>query len=71
MRRHSQKIPFNTGIEEYTPSLTLRLEKSEDVLSPDRSLHVADKGTGGVVHEFNADLGNTSTRTSTAKDLTK
>ena len=45
----------------HIPSLTLTLEKSEDVLLPDRSLDVTDDGARGVVHELDAALGNTTT----------
>lgn len=57
------------GEREDLPSLTLRLEKSEDVVLPDGSLYVPDDRTGRVVHELYANLGNSSTGTSAAENL--
>lgn len=52
-----------------SPSLALALEKSQDVLLPYRSLDVTDDVTGGIVHEFDADLGDTTTGASPAENL--
>lgn len=57
-----------TGGLSQPPGLTLGFEKAEDVVLADRSLHVADNGTGLVIHEFDTNLSNTTTRTSTAQD---
>lgn len=51
------------------PSLTFRLEKSEDVVLPDGTLDVSDDRTGRVVHELDANLGDTTTGTGTTEDL--
>lgn len=50
-------------------SLTFRFEKAENVVFTDRSLDVTDDGARSVVHEFNADLSNTTTGASTAENL--
>lgn len=55
----------------HAPSLTLTLEQSEDILLPNGSLDVTDDGAGGVVHEFDADLGDTTTRASPSENLLK
>jgi hypothetical protein len=52
-----------------TPSLTLTLKESKDILLTHWSLHVTDDCSGSVIHELNADLSNTTTRTSSPKDL--
>lgn len=57
------------GAQEHSPGLTLRLEESEDVVDADGALDVADDGTRGVVHELDANLGDTTTRASAAEDL--
>jgi hypothetical protein len=53
----------------HAPSLTLALEESEDVLLPDGSLDVTNDGAGGVVHELDTDLGDTTTGTSPSENL--
>lgn len=53
----------------YSPGLTLRLEEGEDVVNADGALDVTDDGTRSVVHELDADLGDTTTRAGTAEDL--
>ena len=53
----------------YAPCLTLRLEQSKDVLLTDRALDVADDRPGGVVHELDADLRDTTAGASAPKDL--
>ena len=55
--------------EVHAPSLTLALQKSQDVVGPDVALHVTDDGAAGVVEELDADLSHTSTRASPAEDL--
>lgn len=55
--------------QKYSPGLTLRLEESEDVVDANGALDVADDGARSVVHELNADLGDTTTRAGTAEDL--
>jgi len=51
-----------------SPSLTLRLEQAQNVVLAHWALDVADDAAGGVVHELDADLGHTSTRTGAAED---
>jgi hypothetical protein len=51
-----------------TASLTLGLEQAENVVNPDWALDVTDDGTGGVVHELDADLGDTTTGSGAAED---
>ena len=55
--------------EEYTPSFTLTLQESQDVLLADRALHVTDDGTAGIVHELDTDLRDTTTGASASQDL--
>lgn len=55
--------------KENLPSLTLRLEKSEDIVLPDGSLYVPDDRTGRVVHELDANLSDTSAGTSATENL--
>lgn len=43
------------------PSLTLTLEQRQDVVLPDRALHVTDDCPCNIVNELDADLGDTST----------
>jgi hypothetical protein len=62
-RKHVCRIPL------YSPGLTLRLEEGEDVVNADGALDVTDDGTRGVVHELDADLGDTTTRAGAAEDL--
>jgi len=54
---------------ENVPSLTFRLEKSEDVVLPDGTLYVSYDRTGRVVHELDANLGDSTTGTGTTEDL--
>lgn len=51
------------------PSLTLRLEESENVVLSDGALDVPDDRTGRVVHELDANLGDTTAGTSAAENL--
>ena len=51
-----------------TPGLTLGLEQAENVVLADWALDVADDGTGLVVHELDAALGDTTTGAGSAKD---
>ena len=53
----------------HSPCLTLTLEKGENILMANGALDVTDKSTGLVVHEFNSDLGDTTTGASTAENL--
>ncbi|GFZ45350.1 hypothetical protein JCM24511_03076 [Saitozyma sp. JCM 24511] len=53
----------------HSPGLTLRLEQGKDVVDPDGALDVSDDRTRGVVHELDADLGDTTTGSSAAEDL--
>jgi len=57
--------------KEHSPSFSLRLQKSEDVVKPDGTLDVSDDRSVGLVHEFDSDLGNTSSRSGSAEDLDK
>jgi hypothetical protein len=50
-------------------SLTLRFEEAENVVFTDGSLDVTDDGARSVVHEFNADLSDTTTGASAAENL--
>ena len=52
-----------------TTSFTFRFQKTEDIVLANGTLDVTDDGTVGIVHEFNADLGDTTTRTGTAENL--
>lgn len=52
-----------------SPGLTLRLEEGKNVVDTDGALDVTDDRTRSVVHELNADLGDTTTRAGTAEDL--
>lgn len=45
----------------HAPGFTLGFEESEDVVLLDGALDVSDDRSGGVVHEFNANLSNTTT----------
>jgi len=51
-----------------TAGLTLGLEQAEDVVNLDWALDVTDDGTGSVVHELDADLGDTTTGAGAAED---
>ena len=53
----------------HSPSLTLTLEKGEDVVRPHGTLDVTDNAPAGVVKELYPDLGDTTTRAGTAEDL--
>ena len=53
----------------HAPSFTLRLEQSKDVLYTDRALDVTDDRAGAIVHELDTDLGDSSSRSSAAKNL--
>lgn len=55
----------------HSPSFSLRLQKSEDVVKPDGTLDVSDDRSVGLVHEFDSDLGNTSSRSGSAENLDK
>jgi hypothetical protein len=55
--------------KKHSPSFSLRLQKSEDVVKPDGTLDVSDDGSVGLVHELDSDLGDTSSRSSSAEDL--
>jgi tetrahydromethanopterin S-methyltransferase subunit C len=52
-----------------TTGFTFRFQKTEDIVLANGTLDVTDDGTVGIVHEFNADLGDTTTRTGTAENL--
>ena len=52
-----------------TTSFTFRFQKTEDIVLTNGTLDVTDDGTVSIIHEFNADLGNTTTRTGTAENL--
>ena len=68
VRRERRKRWKEEGIEN-VPSLTFRLEKSEDVVLPDGTLYVSYDRTGRVVHELDANLGDSTTGTGTTEDL--
>jgi hypothetical protein len=52
-----------------TTGFTFRFQETEDIVFTNGTLDVTDNGTVGIVHEFNADLGDTTTRTGTAENL--
>jgi hypothetical protein len=52
-----------------TTGFTFGFQKAKDVVFANRTLDVTDDATVGVVHEFNADLSNTTTGAGTAKNL--
>lgn len=56
-------------IDRCVPGFTLRLKQGEDIFLTDGALDVTDDRAGCVVHEFNADLGDTSARASAAEHL--
>ena len=60
--------PSARGSLSQTPGLTFGLEQAKDVVLADRALDVTDDGTGLVVHELDTALGDTTTRTGSAKD---
>lgn len=64
-----RKTSFKDRQTEYSPSLTLTLQESQDIVLPYGSLHVTDNVTGGVVQELYSDLDDTTTGASTSKDL--
>ncbi len=53
----------------HSPSLPLRLEQREDVVDLDGALDVAHDRTRGVVHELDANLGDTTAGAGAAEDL--
>jgi hypothetical protein len=63
----ASKISFWWILTE-TAGLALRLEQAKDVVNADWALDVADDGAGGVVHELDADLGDTTTGSGAAED---
>lgn len=62
--RPNHKSPHNVvqHLSE-TAGFALGLEEAEDVVFADGSLDVTDDGAGLIVHELDADLGDTTTRT--------
>ena len=52
-----------------TTSFTFRFQKAENIVFTNGTLDITNDGTVGIVHEFNADLGDTTTRTGTAENL--
>jgi len=60
-------FPSNFRLSQ-SPGLTLGFEETQDVVFADWALDVADDGSGGVVHELDANLGNASTGAGTSKD---
>lgn len=66
----SSYVPSNTTFPRLSESsgLTLGLEQAQDVVLTDGSLDVSDDATGLVVHELDANLGDTTTGTSSAQD---
>jgi hypothetical protein len=53
------------------PRLALRLQQCQDIILLDWTLDVPDDCSAGIVHELYANLGHTSTRAGTTKDLGK
>lgn len=51
-----------------TAGLAFGFEQAEDVIDLDRALDVTDDAAGGIVHELDADLGDTTTGAGTAED---
>ena len=52
-----------------TTGFTFRFQETEDIVFTNGTLDVTDDGTVGIVHEFNADLSDTTTRTGTTENL--
>lgn len=57
------------GHKRDSPCFTLAFQQCEDVLLPNGSLDVSDDRPRGVVHELDADLGDTTPRPSSSKNL--
>ncbi len=53
----------------HSPSLSLTLQQGQDIIDLDWALDVSDDGSGGVIHEFDTDLGDTTTGTGSTEDL--
>lgn len=53
----------------YSPSLSLRLQKRQNVIDSHGALDVSDDGSVRVVHEFDSDLGDTTSGAGSAEDL--
>jgi hypothetical protein len=53
----------------HLPSFSLGFQEGENVVEPDGTLDVSDDRSVGLVHEFNSDLGDTSSGSSSAEDL--
>lgn len=56
-------------MKHHSPSLTLTLQESQDIVLSYWALHVTDDASACVVQELNADLGDTTTGASPAEDL--
>lgn len=54
-----------------SPGFTLALQQCENVLFPNGALDVSDDRSRGVVHELDAYLGDTTSRSSSSEDLEK
>lgn len=52
-----------------SPSLSLRLQKRQNVIDSHGALDVSDDGSVRVVHEFDSDLGDTTSGAGSAEDL--
>lgn len=52
-----------------TSGLSLGLHQTQDVVFSDWSLNVSDNGSGSVIQELNSDLGDTTSRTGSSKNL--
>jgi len=64
-----QKGTTAVRAREDVPSLSLRLQQSQNVVDLDGSLDVSDDGSRAVVHELDSDLGDTSSGTGSSEDL--
>lgn len=51
------------------PSFTFTLEQSKNISLPNRPFHIPDNHPPRFIHELNADLCNTPTRTGTTEDF--
>lgn len=53
----------------HVPSFSFGFQQGQDVVDLDGTLDVSDNGSRGVVHEFDSDLGDTTSGTGSAQDL--
>lgn len=61
--------PFARIEIRHIPSFSFRFQQGQDVVNLDGALDVSDDGSRSVVHEFNSDLGDTTSGTGSAQNL--